>query len=165
MINIKKLSFLALLSAAALVFAYVESLFPPLFASVPGIKMGLPNIAIIFTLYKIGAKEAFIVSFIRLIFASLLFGSLLSLAYSFAGALLSLSAMVLLKKLDVFSLAGISVVGGVLHNLGQIIVAICVTNVSEIAYYMIFLAVSGTISGVLIGLTSALLIKRIKLKL
>lgn len=165
MINVKKLSYIALLSAAALIFAYVESLFPPLFASVPGIKMGLPNIVIIFTLYKMGIKEAFTVSLIRLIFASLLFGSLLSLAYSLAGAVLSLTAMVLLKKLDLFSLAGISVVGGVLHNLGQIIVAIFVTNVTEIAYYMIFLAVSGTISGVLIGLTSALLIKRIKLKI
>ena len=137
---------------------------PSIVASVPGIKMGLPNIAIIFTLYKLGVKEAFTVSLIRLIFASLLFGTLLSFSYSLAGALLSLSVMALLKKVDLFSLAGISVCGGVLHNLGQILVAIFMTGVKEIAYYMIFLAVAGTISGVVIGLTSALLIKRIKLK-
>ncbi len=165
MIKTKKLTVLALLSAAALVFAYVESLFPPLVASVPGIKMGLPNIAIIFTLYKFGVKEAFTVSFIRLIFVSLLFGNMMSLWYSFMGALLSLSVMAILKKLDLFSLAGISVAGGVLHNLGQILVAILLTGVSEIAYYMIFLAVSGTVSGILIGLVSAFIIKRIKLKI
>ena len=165
MIKTKKLTVLALLSAAALVFAYVESLFPPLVASVPGIKMGLPNIAIIFTLYKFGVKEAFAVSFIRLIFVSLLFGNLVSLSYSFAGALLSLSVMAILKKHDLFSLVGISVSGGVLHNLGQILVAILLTGVKEIAYYMIFLAVSGTVSGILIGLASAFIIKRIKLKI
>ncbi|MBE6731540.1 MAG: Gx transporter family protein [Ruminococcaceae bacterium] len=165
MIKTKKLTVLALLSAAALIFAYVESLFPPLVASVPGIKMGLPNIAIIFTLYKFGVKEAFAVSFIRLIFVSLLFGNLVSLSYSFAGALLSLSVMAILKKYDLFSLVGISVSGGVLHNLGQILVAVLLTGVGEIAYYMIFLAVSGTVSGILIGLASAFIIKRIKLKI
>ena len=165
MIKTKKLTVLALLSAAALIFAYVESLFPPLVASIPGIKMGLPNIAIIFTLYKFGVKEAFVVSFIRLIFVSLLFGNIMSFWYSLAGAVLSLSVMAILKKLDLFSLAGISVAGGVLHNLGQILVAILLTGVKEIAYYMIFLAVSGTISGILIGLVSAFIIKRIKLKI
>ena len=165
MIKTKKLTVLALLSAAALIFSYVESLFPPLVASFPGIKMGLPNIAIIFTLYKLGFKEAFAVSFIRLIFASLLFGSLLSFQYSLAGAILSLFVMVLLKKFDLFSLVGISVCGGVLHNLGQIIVAILLTGAKEIAYYMIFLAASGTISGILIGLAASLLIKRLKLKI
>lgn len=165
MIKTKKLTMLALLSAAALIFAYVESLFPPLVASVPGIKMGLPNIAIIFTLYKFGVKEAFAVSFIRLIFVSLLFGNMMSLWYSLAGAVLSLGVMALLKKLDLFSLIGISVVGGVLHNLGQILVAIALTGVKEIAYYMIFLAVSGTLGGILIGLLSAFIIKRIKLKI
>lgn len=165
MIKTKKLTMLALLSAAALIFAYVESLFPPLVASVPGIKMGLPNIAIIFTLYKFGVKEAFAVSFIRLIFVSLLFGNMMSLWYSLAGAVLSLGVMALLKKFDLFSLIGISVVGGVLHNLGQILVAIALTGVKEIAYYMIFLAVSGTLGGILIGLLSAFIIKRIKLKI
>ena len=165
MIKTKKLTMLALLSAAALIFAYVESLFPPLVASVPGIKMGLPNIAIIFTLYKFGVKEAFTVSFIRLVFVALLFGNMMSLWYSFMGALLSLTVMAILKKLDLFSLTGISVAGGVLHNLGQILVAILLTGVKEIAYYMIFLAVSGTISGILIGLVSAFIIKRIKLKI
>ena len=165
MIKTKKLTVLALLSAAALIFAYVESLFPPLVASIPGIKMGLPNIAIIFTLYKFGVKEAFVVSFIRLIFVSLLFGNIMSFWYSLAGAVLSLSVMAILKKLDLFSLAGISVAGGVLHNLGQILVAIILTGVGEIAYYMIFLAISGTISGILIGLVSAFIIKRIKLKI
>ena len=104
MIKTKKLTMLALLSAAALIFAYVESLFPPLVASIPGIKMGLPNIAIIFTLYKFGVKEAFVVSFIRLIFVSLLFGNIMSFWYSLAGAVLSLSVMAILKKLDLFSL-------------------------------------------------------------
>lgn len=165
MIKTKKLTTLALLSAAALILSYVESLFPPLVSGVPGIKMGLPNIVIIFTLYTMGTKEAFTVSFVRLFFSALLFGSMLSFAYSFAGALLSLAGMIIIKRFDVFSTAGISVLGAVLHNAGQIIVAVFVTGVSEIWYYMVFLAVSGTVSGVLIGLTAAILIKRIKLKI
>ena len=156
---------LALLGiSAAIAMAYVEVLLPPLFTAVPGIKLGLPNIMIIFVLYKMGAKEAAAVSLVRLIAVSLLFGNPMTLAYSLAGAVLSLTAMALLKKLDRFSVIGVSVAGGILHNVGQILLAMFVLKTVEIGYYLVVLAVAGTIAGVFIGLCGGFAVKRIRLK-
>ena len=119
----KKLTLLGLLTAIALILSYVEALLPPIFVAVPGIKMGLPNIAIIFVLYRFGLKEAAAVSLVRLAAVALLFGSAMTLIYSLAGAVLSLALMSLLKKSNLFSMIGVSIVGGVSHNLGQILVA------------------------------------------
>ncbi len=158
----KKVAYLGLMAALAMILSYVESLFPPLFTAVPGIKMGLPNIVIIFALYRFGLKEAATVSFIRLITIAMLFGTPLTFAYSLAGAVLSLALMALFKKLDLFSTVGVSIIGGVMHNLGQILVAILVMETAEIGYYMIVLAVTGTLSGAFIGLCGAMLIKYMK---
>lgn len=158
----KKVAYLGLMAALAMILSYVESLFPPLFTAVPGIKMGLPNIVIIFALYRFGLKEAATVSFIRLITVAMLFGTPLTFAYSLAGAVLSLALMALFKKLDLFSTVGVSIIGGVMHNLGQILVAILVMETAEIGYYMIVLAVTGTLSGAFIGLCGAMLIKYMK---
>lgn len=158
----KKVAYLGLMAALAMILSYVESLFPPLFTAVPGIKMGLPNIVIIFALYRFGLKEAGTVSFIRLITVAMLFGTPLTFAYSLAGAVLSLALMALFKKLDLFSTVGVSIIGGVMHNLGQILVAILVMETAEIGYYMIVLAITGTLSGAFIGLCGALLIKYMK---
>ncbi len=158
----KKIAYLGLITAVALILSYIESLFPPIWAAVPGIKMGLPNVAIIFLLYRFGFKEAIGVSLIRVFVVSLLFGNVMSLAYSLAGAVLSLVIMALLKKTNAFSLVGVSVAGGVSHNLGQIIVAMLIMETAEIGYYMIVLAVTGTLAGVFIGLAGAVLLKYMK---
>ena len=160
----QKLALLGISAAIAMAFAYVEVLLPPLFTAVPGIKLGLPNIMIIFVLYKMGAKEAAAVSLVRLIAVSLLFGNPMTLAYSLAGAVLSLTAMALLKKLDRFSVIGVSVAGGILHNVGQILLAMFVLKTVEIGYYLVVLAVAGTIAGVFIGLCGGFAVKRIRLK-
>ena len=162
--NTQKLALLGIFAAIAMAFAYVEVLLPPLFTAVPGIKLGLPNIMIIFVLYKMGAKEAAAVSLVRLIAVSLLFGNPMTLAYSLAGAVLSLTAMALLKKLDRFSVIGVSVAGGILHNVGQILLAMFVLKTAEIGYYLVVLAVAGTIAGVFIGLCGGFAVKRIRLK-
>ena len=162
--NTQKLALLGISAAIAMAFAYVEVLLPPLFTAVPGIKLGLPNIMIIFVLYKMGAKEAAAVSLVRLIAVSLLFGNPMTLAYSLAGAVLSLTAMALLKKLDRFSVIGVSVAGGILHNVGQILLAMFVLKTAEIGYYLVVLAVAGTIAGVFIGLCGGFAVKRIRLK-
>lgn len=162
--NTQKLALLGISAAIAMAFAYVEALLPPLFTAVPGIKLGLPNIMIIFVLYKMGAKEAAAVSLVRLIAVSLLFGNPMTLAYSLAGAVLSLTAMALLKKLDRFSVIGVSVAGGILHNVGQILLAMFVLKTAEIGYYLVVLAVAGTIAGVFIGLCGGFAVKRIRLK-
>lgn len=158
----KKVAYMGLLAALALILSYVESLFPPLFTAVPGIKMGLPNIVIIFALYRFGLKEAAAVSCVRLVAVAILFGSPLTFAYSLAGAVLSLSLMALFKRLDIFSTVGVSIIGGVMHNLGQIIVAMIVMETAQIGYYMIVLAITGTLSGAFIGLLGALLLKYMK---
>ncbi len=155
----KKLTLLGLLTAIALILSYVEALLPPIFVAVPGIKMGLPNIAIIFVLYRFGLKEAAAVSLVRLAAVALLFGNAMTLIYSLAGATLSLALMALLKKSDWFSMIGVSIVGGVSHNLGQILVAIWLMETAEIGYYMIILTVTGTIAGVLIGLAGSFVLQ------
>jgi len=152
--KVKKITFLGLSAALALLLSYVEFLLPPLFAAVPGIKLGLPNIVIIFVLYRFGLGSAATVSFVRLVISSMLFGNAMTFAYS-------LAIMALLKKLDFFSTVGVSITGGVTHNIGQILVALLLLDTPQIAYYMIVLTVTGIISGAFIGLCGAFMIKRI----
>ncbi len=160
---VTRLAFLGVFTALALVLSYVESLLPPIWSAVPGIKVGLPNIIIIILLYKLGVKEAAIVSLIRVLFSSfLLFGSGMMLLYSVAGAVLSLALMTICKKLNLFSTVGVSIVGGVSHNLGQILVAIALFDTAQLGYYMIVLAATGTVAGVFIGIAGSLLLKRLE---
>ena len=164
--NIRRYSVLGLLTTVALVLSYVEAILPPIWSAVPGIKIGLPNIIIIFILYKTGLKDAITVSEIRLFLVALLFGNVMNLAYSAAGAILSLSLMTLCKKLNLFSTVGVSIVGGVAHNLGQILVAMAIFETSQIGYYMLVLAVTGTVAGVFVGIVASIIIKRFeKIKL
>ena len=157
----RKIAFVGLTASVALLLSYVEFLLPPIFVAVPGIKIGLPNVIILYVLYCLDIKYAALVSFSRLCISSLLFGNVMTFAYSAAGAILSLLVMGILKKTDKLSAVGVSVAGGVTHNLGQILVAMLLLDTPQIAYYMIVLAVTGTISGVFIGLCGALLIKRL----
>ena len=120
----KKVVFLGVLTSVALVLSYLEAILPPIMAAIPGIKMGLSNIVMLFLLYRFGVKESAMVSLVRLFVVALLFGNVMTLAYSFAGAALSLLLMAICKKTKIFSVVGTSVVGGVAHNLGQILVAI-----------------------------------------
>jgi heptaprenyl diphosphate synthase len=160
----KKIAFLGLCAGVALVLAYVEALLPPLYAAVPGIKLGLPNIAIIFILYRFGLREAAVVSFIRIVAVALLFGNPMTFAYSVAGAFLSLLVMTILRKLDLFSIVGVSVAGAVFHNVGQILTAMVLLGTAELGYYLIVLAITGTISGILVGLCGAMAVKRVFIK-
>ena len=161
----KTIAFLGLCTSLALVFAYIEALIPPLFPSLPGIKMGLPNIIIIFLLYRYGPKVAISVSFLRMVLVTFLFGNAMAFMYSLAGGFLSIALMILIKKSDLLSTVGVSVVGGVSHNIGQIIVAIFVLDTTQIAFYLVVLAVSGVIAGVFIGLCGSVLIKKIPKRL
>lgn len=154
-------SFAGICASLALVLAYIEVLIPPLFSSLPGIKMGLPNIIIIFLLYRKGPVVAGIVSLVRILLVSMLFGNMMALMYSLAGGLLSLAVMVILRKLKFLSPVGVSVAGGVTHNIGQILVAILVLSTVQLGYYLVVLTVSGTIAGIFIGLCGSFLVKRI----
>ena len=159
----RRIAILGLCASVAMILSYVESLLPPLLSSIPGIKMGLPNIVVVFVLYRLGARDAITVSLVRVLAVALLFGTPVSMAYSAAGAVLSFLGMVLLKKTDLLSEVGVSVAGGVLHNVGQILLAMFLLGTAELGYYMVFLAISGTISGILIGLCGAFAVKRVKM--
>ena len=156
----KKIAVLGIITSVALILAYLEALLPPLWSAVPGIKMGLPNLVIIFVLYRYGFKEAAVVSGLRLFIVAMLFGNVMTLAYSAAGAVLSLTLMAILKKIDRFSTTGISVTGAVAHNLGQILVAVFLFDTIQLGYYMIILAITGTVAGIFIGIGANILIKR-----
>lgn len=157
----KKIAFLGLAASLALLLSYVEFLLPPLFVAVPGIKIGLPNVVILYVLYSFDIKHAAFISAVRLCISAMLFGNAMTFAYSVAGATLSLLIMVLLKKTEKLSPVGVSVAGAIMHNFGQILVAIVLLNNPQIAYYMIVLTVTGTISGIFIGICGAILIKRL----
>ena len=131
-------------------------------AAVPGVKVGLANIVVIFALYKMGLKEAIIVSAIRIFIVAMLFGSPVSMLYSLAGAVLSLAVMFLLKKFTPLGKVAVSVSGGVMHNVGQIAVASIVLGTNVVVYYLPFLILSGTIAGIAVGTAGAILVKRVK---
>lgn len=161
----KTVAFVGLCTALALILAYVEILIQPLFPSLPGIKMGLPNVMIVFLLYRRGGGTAIVVSLVRILLVSILFGNVMALWYSLAGAVLSLGVMILLRRLNWLSPVGVSVAGGVTHNVGQILTAMLLLDTVELGYYLVVLTVTGTVAGVLVGLCGALLVRKIPQKL
>lgn len=158
-----RVAYFGVFIALALIFSYIESLIPIMvLIPIPGIKLGLANLIVIIALYKLGTRDAYILSVARVILAGFIFGNMFSIVYSLAGGLLSLTVMALLKKTDHFSIMGISVVGGVMHNVGQIIVAILLLETVSIAYYLPVLLISGLITGLLIGIIANESLKRLK---
>ncbi len=155
----KKVAFLGLSIALAMILSFVESQIPPL-AALPGIKVGLPNLVMVFLLYRVGRGETVTVSIIRIFLTSLLFGNMQTLTFSIAGAVLSLAGMILLKQTNWFSCITVSIVGGLLHNIGQIVAACLWTQTAQVAYYLPFLLVSGTVAGTVIGIASGIIVKR-----
>lgn len=144
-----------LFAALAILMGYVEMLIPlPLL--VPGMKLGLANVIIVIVLYHMDIKSAFFISLVRVLMSGLLFQGFAGLLYSLAGALLSLAVMALLKKTGKVSITGVSVMGGVFHNVGQIIVAAAVVENIKMAYYLPFLLVTGVVTGFVIGAVARL---------
>ena len=157
--KIRRMTTLSLLFALAMIFSFVESRLPT-FIPIPGVKLGLCNVVIIFTLLKLGAPAAIAVSLLRVLLSSMLFGNAAAFFYSLAGAILSLAVMILLLRLRFFSVVGISVLGGVMHNIGQLLMAWILLGTAGVMYYLPVLLIAGVIAGALIGLLSAYLHKR-----
>ena len=157
----KRVAFWGLSIALAMILSFVESQIPTLVA-IPGIKVGLPNLVMVFLLYRVGWKETVAVSLIRILLISMLFGNIQMLTFSLAGAFLSLLGMILLKKLNWFSCITVSIVGGICHNVGQIVAACLWTQTAEIAFYLPVLLVSGTVAGTIIGLVAGMIVKRLE---
>lgn len=162
--NVKKLTSLSLAVALAMILSFVESQIPP-FVAVPGVKIGLSNIVTMFLLYTYGWREAGAVSMVRVVLSSFIFGSVVSLMYSLSGAVFSFIIMLVLKKVGIFSELGVSVAGGVFHNVGQIVCACIIMENAAIASYLPPLIISGTLAGIAVGILAGLLTKKLKGKI
>lgn len=157
----KKTAYMGMLTALAFVFSYIEFLLP-INLGVPGVKLGLANLVVIVALYLLDMRWACTLSLVRILLVGLTFGNPASMIYSLAGGILSLVIMIIAKKGKVFSVMGVSILGGVFHNIGQIGVAIVVMETTSLLYYLPVLVLSGTIAGVLIGILSTILIRHLK---
>ena len=149
-------------TALALIFSYVELLIPINFG-IPGAKLGLANLVIIIVLYKTDRKEALLLSVVRIVLTGFLFGNLFGILYSLAGGILSLAVMALLKRSGAFSIIGVSMAGGVSHNVGQLIMAMLVVETYAVGYYLPVLLIAGLITGTLIGIAGREMLKRLDL--
>ena len=154
-------AYFGVFTALALIFSYVETLIPITFG-VPGVKLGLANLAIVIVLYKAGFKESLLLSVTRVILAGFIFGNLFSILYSLAGGVLSLIAMSALKRRKSFSIIGVSIAGGVSHNIGQLAVAMLVVETYQVGYYLPVLLIAGMVTGAVIGIVCREVLKRVQ---
>lgn len=146
----KTVAKLGIFAALAIIAAYLERLFPmPI--PVPGVKLGLANVVVIMALYTMGVKAAFGISVLRIAVVGMLFGSLFSIAYSLSGGLLSFAFMAAAKKTGIFGVVGVSVLGGVMHNIGQIVIAALIVNNTGLFFYTPMLIIAGVLTGIFIG--------------
>ncbi len=150
-----------ILVALAMIFSYMETFIPFNFG-VPGIKLGLANLVVLLGLTFLPAVDVLLISLVRIFLSSLLFGNVMSLWYSLAGGLLSFVAMYLLSRRDDVSLIGMSMTGGVLHNVGQVITAAIVVRTLQLAGYLPVLLVAGLVTGAIIGTLAKLLMPRVQ---
>lgn len=150
-----------ILVALALLFSYAET-FIPLNFGVPGIKLGLANLVVLLGLTFLPAADVLLISVVRILLASLLFGNVMSLWYSLAGGLLSFAAMYLLSRRDDVSLIGMSMAGGVLHNVGQVVTAAVIVKTLQLTGYLPVLLVAGLVTGAVVGSLAKLLLPRVR---
>ncbi len=160
-LTVRNVTFMAMMIAVAMVFSYVETLIPVNFG-IPGIKLGLANLAIVVALYIVGGKQTLVISAARIILSGFLFGNLMSILYSLAGGLLSLAVMVLVKKSGKISVVPVSVLGGICHNAGQLMVAMLVVKNLKLGFYFPVLLIAGFVTGLIIGIVAYLVIPQVK---
>ncbi len=158
--TVHKIAYLGLLTALALIASYVEALIP-LPMGIPGVKLGLANLIVVWALYTLKAREALLVNILRIFLTGFLFGSLSMILYSLAGAGLSFLCMWLGKKSGRFSVCGVSILGGVAHNVGQLLAAMAVVETVSLIYYGPVLLAAGILTGLLIGAVSGEVLKRL----
>lgn len=153
-------AYFGVFTALALIFSYVETLIP-IQLGIPGAKLGLANLVVVIVLYKMDWKEALLLSVVRIVLSGFLFGNLFSIIYSLAGGILSLAVMAAIRKDKGFSVIGVSMAGGVCHNIGQLIVAMIVVQTYQVGYYLPVLLIAGLATGMLIGVISSGVLKRL----
>ena len=155
-----RVAYFGVFTALALIFSYVESLIP-FQIGIPGVKLGLANLIIVIALYKMSLREAYLLSVTRVVLSGFLFSNLFSILYSLAGALASLTVMAVLKRTGGFSVTGVSIAGGVMHNVGQLIVAMFVVQTFSVSYYIPVLLAAGLVTGLVIGVAADSMLRRL----
>lgn len=156
-----KVGMASIFAALAMIFSYVEAILP-FSVGIPGVKLGIANIVIVMALYKLDVKYALLINLIRIFIAGLLFSGVFGIIYSLAGGLLSLLVMVVVKKAKIFSVVGVSLAGGVAHNLGQLITAAAIVTNLKLFLYFPVLVFSGLFSGIIIGIVAGLALEKIE---
>lgn len=157
----RRVALYGMLTALAFILSYVESLVP-VTLGIPGVKLGLANLVVVIALYTLDLKGAFIISVVRIVLSGLTFGGLFSMLYSLAGGLFSFAVMAILSRKKLFGTVGVSVCGGVAHNIGQLLVAMAVLETESVWYYFPVLLISGSVAGVLIGLLGGWMTGRVQ---
>lgn len=150
-----------MLLALALIFGYVETLLPLSFG-IPGVKLGLANLVILSCLYVLSVPEVLLLLVARILLSGFFFGNGMMILYSLAGGLLSFCVMLIGKKTNRFSMAGVSILGGVFHNLGQLLLAVVLVWNEKLFFYFPVLLLSGALTGALIGLLSQEILNRLR---
>ena len=157
---IRQITTMGMLVALAMVLGFVETLIP-ISLGIPGMKLGLANIVVVIALFLFDVKTAVVVSILRIILIAMTFGNMSMMFYSIAGASLSLLSMVTVSKIKSFSLIGVSIIGGIMHNVGQIICAAFVVRTNGVFTYLPVLIIAGLVSGALIGIVAGLILVRL----
>lgn len=158
-IETKRLAVMGMCTALAMIFGYVEAMLPISFG-IPGVKLGLANVVTVFALYRLKPSEAFLISVLRIVLISFLFGNLSMMLYSLAGGICSFAVMAVLKRSGKFGICGVSVAGGVFHNVGQLLTAMAALETVSLLYYGPVLLIAGLLTGLLIGVTAGEVLKR-----
>ena len=150
----------AILTALAMIFSYVEAILP-FSIGIPGVKLGIANIVVVIALYRFGVKMAFTINIIRIVVSGLLFSGAFGILYSLAGGILSFIVMLIIKKFPCFSVVGVSMAGGVFHNLGQLLTAAFIVSNIKLFVYFPVLLFSGLITGTIIGIVAGLVLEKL----
>ncbi len=162
-VKTKQIAYYGILVALALILSYLEAQLPAFFP-IPGMKLGLTNIVVLFALYGMGTGSAILINLVRILLVGLLFGNGVSLLYSLAGGALSLLVMLALKGSGRFHLVTVSIAGGIFHNVGQILVAMALLGTTAIAWYLLALWFSGIAAGAVCGALAAVVCKRVSVQ-
>lgn len=161
MFDVKRTAYIGVLAALTIIFSYIEVLIP-FSIGIPGAKLGIANLGIIISLYYLGARDAFIVNFIRIFILALLFGNIYTFAFSISGGLFSLGIMAICKKIFPLGIVTVSTLGGISHNLAQLMAAYMIIGSRSLIYYLVPLIIAGTITGATIGIVSVIILKTLK---
>lgn len=153
-----KVTLRAVLIALAMIFSWIEAQIP---YPIPGAKLGLTNLVVLVALYRLSIGDALGINVIRIILVGLTFGNMFSLIYSLSGGILSGLIMIFMKKTGKFHITAVSLAGGIVHNIGQILVAMYVLETKAILSYLPVLWITGLLAGIVVGILGSMVLKRL----